>query len=337
MNFTSLINISVIIALAFLGSWILVYVVKELAIKFDVVDKPSDRKVHASATPRGGGLAVVIIWYIGITLLYYLGEIDNELYYALMAGFVLAVVSLIDDIFEVRPLYRLLVQFLVVIGAFYLLGGIRKPITFGIDVLSTPVITYPLAIVGMVWFINLFNFMDGADGIASIQAIIVALTLHWFTGNLELLILAASVLGFLYWNWPKAKIFMGDVGSTQFGFILVVLGLHYHNTLNFSIFNWIMLTSPFWFDATLTLYRRWRNGENLSTTHNKFVFKRYVLAGHSHEQLDFVLILINIVIILLISLYREWDFLKIPIYILTLIFLYMLVRYVDKIFPFAKD
>ena len=330
-------DVLTLIVLVFLTSFLLVYVVRKLAIKFDVVDRPDSRRVHSAVTPRGGGLAIIIVWYVGITLLFFEGFIDKKLYQALMTGFVLAAISLVDDILGVKPIYRLIVQFVVVIAAFYLLGGIRKPVTFGIDVLSTPILTYPLAIIGMVWFINLYNFMDGADGIASIQAIIVALTLFWFTGSLELLVLAASVLGFLYWNWPKAKIFMGDVGSTQLGFILVILGLHYYNTLDFSIFNWMMLTSPFWFDATLTLYRRWRNGDKLTAHHNKFVFKRFVLAGYSHEQLDVALILINAFIIILISLFREWDFLKIPVYVFTLLFLYMLVRLVDRIYPFTKD
>ncbi len=322
---------------SFVISTLLTLLVRRVALKYRVINEPSSRGLHEVPTPRGGGLAIVLVWYVGITLLYLNDVIDGDLYPALMTGIALAAISFLDDVIQVSPKVRLIIQFAVVIAAFWMLGGLRKPISLGIDVLSTPYITYPLAIVGMVWFINLFNFMDGADGFASLEAITVALVLYLFTGSVELILLMSAVLGFLYWNWPRAKIFMGDVGSTQLGFILVVLGIHYHNTLDFSIFNWLMITAPFWFDATLTLYRRWRNGEHLSQAHRKHAYQRFILSGFSHKQLNLALLLVNILIFLLIVLYREWNFLKIPIYILTLVFLYFLVRAVDKLFPFPKN
>lgn len=333
----SSLNISLLVLLACFSTILLTYLVKKLASRYRIVNEPSERGLHSTSTPRAGGLAIIIVWYIGITFFYIKGVIDDNLYPALMSGAILAVVGLVDDIVEVKPITRLIIQFIVAILAFYFLGGLRKPITFGIDILTVPFIVYPITIVGMVWFINLFNFMDGADGFASIEAILVGLVLYIFTGSLELLLLASSVLGFLYWNWPKAKIFMGDVGSTQIGFILVVLGIHYHNTLDFSIFNWMMITAPFWFDASLTLFRRWQNREQLSRPHRKHAYQRFVLAGNSHEKLDIALIVVNVIIFLLILVYREWDLMKIPVYFITLVFLYSLVRRIDKLFPFNSE
>ena len=198
-------------------------------------------------------------------------------------------------------------------------------------------IVYPLAVIGMVWFINLFNFMDGVDGFASVQAIIISLVMFAFTGGIMNILLIACIAGFLYWNWPKAKIFMGDVGSTQLGFILVVLGIHFHNLLEFSILNWIMVASPFWFDATLTLFRRWRNGERLSEAHRKHAYQRIVQAGFTHRKVIYALILVNAINILLISIYREIKVLQIPLFILTLLFYYFLTRQVDKRVPFKKE
>ena len=191
-----------------------------------------------------------------------------------------------------------------------------------------------MAIVGMVWFINLYNFMDGVDGIASVEAIIICLMLFVFSWNIINILLIACVTGFLYWNWPKAKIFMGDVGSTQLGFILVVLGIYFHNTFRFSILNWIMLSSPFWFDATYTLFRRWRNKEQLSQAHRKHVYQRVVQAGFSHQKVNFFLILINIFIVFMIMLYREVKVLQIPLFILSLAFFYFITKQVDKRVPF---
>lgn len=329
-------NLYVLILLSGLVSFILTAYIRSWAIKFKVVSEPNSRGLHTAVTPRGGGLSFVIVWYIGISLLYHFEIVDKQFFSALICGLVLGVVSLLDDIFEIKPTVRLLVHFGVTIAALYLLGGIRKPITFGIDILSVPYIIYPIAVIGMVWFINLYNFMDGADGFASLEAIIVGLVLYVFTGSMELLLLVAIVLGFLYWNWPKAKIFMGDVGSTQLGFILVVLGIHYHNTLDFSIFNWLMITAPFWFDATVTLLRRWRRGEKLSLPHRKHVYQRFVRSGHTHLQLDLALVAINIIIFLLILLYREWNFLKIPVYIFTFFLLYNIMRKVDRQTPFNE-
>jgi Fuc2NAc and GlcNAc transferase len=130
---------------------------------------------------------------------------------------------------------------------------------------------------------------------------------------------------------------MGDVGSTQLGFILVVLGIYFHNTFEFSILNWIMLTSPFWFDATLTLLRRWRNGEKLSEAHRKHLYQRIVQAGFSHKKVNGFLLLVNIFIVILIIFYREYKFLQIPLFMLTLTVFYLLARNVDKRVPFKKD
>jgi Fuc2NAc and GlcNAc transferase len=130
---------------------------------------------------------------------------------------------------------------------------------------------------------------------------------------------------------------MGDVGSTQLGFILVVLGIYFHNTYEFSILNWIMLTSPFWFDATLTLLRRWRNGENLSVAHRKHAYQRLVQAGNSHEKVNLYLIILNIFIVFLIIFYRSFKLLQIPIFIFTLFLFYFLVNRIDRKVPFAND
>lgn len=130
---------------------------------------------------------------------------------------------------------------------------------------------------------------------------------------------------------------MGDVGSTQLGFILVILGIYFHNTLKFSILNWIMLASPFWFDATLTLYRRWRNGEELKQAHRKHAYQRIVQYGFSHLQANISLVLINVILIIIIWLYREFKILQVPSFILTLIFYYLITLQVDKRVPFRND
>lgn len=296
---------------------------------------PNERSLHDLPTPKGGGLAIVITWYIGITVLFLLGFIERGLYYAMLCGILIAIVSFIDDIRGLSPVIRLVVHFIASILAFWFLEGLR-PLVLPEIHFNYNYLTYPIAIVGMVWFINLFNFMDGVDGFASVEVICLCSVLFVMSWNLSTILLIICVTGFLYWNWPKAKIFMGDVGSTQLGFILIVFGIYFHNTYEFSILNWIMLSSPFWFDATLTLFRRLRNGEKLSEAHRKHVYQRVVQAGFSHEKLNISLILINLFTMMLIILYRGFKILQIPVFVISLIIFYIITREVDRKVPFSK-
>ncbi|MBK7132477.1 MAG: glycosyltransferase family 4 protein [Bacteroidales bacterium] len=255
-------------------------------------------------------------WYIGISILWYYGIIEQRLL-SLMTGIILAAVSLIDDIRGLKPYIRLVVQLPDCNNRFCFLEGLRPLVLPSIH-FNYNYLVYPIAIIGMVWFINLFNFMDGVDGFASVEVITICSVLFVMSWDISNLLLISCVIGFLFWNWPKAKIFMGDVGSTQLGFILVVLGIYFHNIYKFSILNWIMLSSPFWFDATLTLYRRWRNGDNLSEAHRKHVYQRIVQSGFSHYKVNIWLIGINCFVLLVILIYREFKFLQIPLFFLTL-------------------
>lgn len=322
----------IILALAFC-SFLLTYLIRRYALRNKIVSIPNERSLHDIPTPVGGGLAIVFTWYIGITILFFNGIIERGLYFALLSGVILTIVSLIDDLIGLKASIRLCFHFITAILAFIFLGGLRQLIIPGIE-MNYIFLVYPFAIIGMVWFINLFNFMDGVDGFASLEAVTICLVLFFLSGSIINLLLLACIAGFLFWNWPKAKIFMGDVGSTQLGFILVVLGIYFHNTYQFSILNWIMLTSPFWFDATLTLFRRWRNGEKLGEAHRKHAYQRIVRSGFSHLKVNMYLLIINVFVVIMILIYREIKFLQIPLFILTLAFFYLITRRVDKRVPF---
>ena len=324
--------IIVVLSLGLL-SFVLTFLIKQFALRNKLFDIPNVRSLHDRPTPKGGGVAIVLTWYIGISILWFCGVIELSLYFALMTGIILAIVSLIDDISGLKPSIRLIVHFLTAIIAFYFLEGLR-PLVLPEIHFNYNYFVYPIAIIGMVWFINLFNFMDGVDGFASVEVITICLVLFVMSWNFSTILLIACVSGFLYWNWPKAKIFMGDVGSTQLGFILVVMGIYFHNIYKFSILNWIMLSSPFWFDATLTLYRRWRNREKLSEAHRKHVYQRIVQSGFSHLQVNIWLIAINCFVLLMILIYREYKFLQIPLFFLTLFLFYRITLFVDKKKPF---
>ena len=315
------------------GSFFMTWIFKEISQKKKILDIPNERSSHTTPTPRGGGLAIVIAWYIGISVLFFMGMVSRNLYFALLSGLLLAGISLMDDVFNLKPSIRLIAQILTVIIAFIFLHGIHPVLFFGNDIFST-VILYAITIVVMVWFINLFNFLDGIDGYASLEAISLALAFYLFTGHNINLILIVSVLGFLIWNWPKARIFMGDVGSTQLGFIIVVLGVYFHNEEKLSIIYWLMLSAPFWFDASLTLFRRWRRKEYLSQAHRKHIYQRLVQSGFSHLRVDIFLGLINLVLVILVFFSIKYSMLLIPFFIITLLSMYLIAIYADKRKPF---
>lgn len=322
-------------ALLLIVSFILTWVIKRFSLKNRILDIPNERSSHSEPVPRGGGLAIVITWYIGITVMFILGTLDKSLYFALMSGILLAVFSLIDDVNDLRPYIRIIAQTATVLLAFFFLNGIN-PIVPDNKVPIPPIILFPAVVIGMVWFINLYNFLDGIDGYASVEAIAISIAFYVITGQTITLILIASVIGFLIWNWPKAKIFMGDVGSTQLGFILAVLGIYCHNENQLSIIYFLILTSPFWFDATLTLFLRWRNNEKLSQAHRKHIYQRLVQSGYSHLRVDILLTLLNICIILLVFVSIRFHILQILVLTLTITLLWMVAVHIEKRKPFSS-
>jgi Fuc2NAc and GlcNAc transferase len=313
----------------FLLSFCLTYFYGKLALKRSVLDIPCERSSHETPTPFGGGIAIVISFYLCLLYSYFNGKIEKDLFFALLPGIALAFVGFVDDFRKLSTVFRLVVQIVCSGTALIFLDG------FIIDNYSW--LWSLIALFGCVWFINLFNFMDGSDGYASMEAISIALALWFFTGMNVILFLAFSVGGFLYWNFPKAKIFMGDVGSTTLGFILVVFGIYLHNngSLNFSI--WILITALFWFDATVTLFLRIIKREKLAKAHRNHIYQRAIRGGFSH--LKVMLLGLGTNFLLLFISYAIWR--KYIPYILglilTLVILLSAMQYVGNKFAYKKQ
>ncbi len=319
-----------------LGSLVLTWVVKVFAVRKNIIDIPNERSSHSIPTPRGGGLAIVICWFAAITFLFLYHQLDQKLFFALLSGGLLVITGILDDIFSLPPGLRLFVQAISASLALYFLGG------FKLDFIAVdlPVVTYAIDIViviGIVWFINLYNFLDGIDAYAAMEAIFISLALFLFTGYSLSLVLLFAVLGFLYWNWPKAKIFMGDVGSTQLGFILIVLGIYFHNSHQFHFTYWIILTALFWFDATYTLYRRWRNSEKLSKAHRKHAYQRIVQSGFSHLKTNGYALIMNLLLFLLVILSIKFPGYRLLAVVASIGILSVTMAIINKKAPFSKD
>ena len=279
----------------FLISFLLTYFIKNYMIKKSLVAVVNERSSHTVPTPHGGGIALAITWFIGLFYLYFIGEISSNLFYALLFGAVISIVSFFDDIYELSPKIRLMVQALVAIGGLCFLGGFET-LTFGIFDIQNPILTNVFAFFMIIWFINLYNFLDGINGYAGSEAVFLALAGFVLFGGNHFLVLAVAVLGFLYWNWNKAKIFMGDVGSTLLGYNIAIFTIYYANQEATNFWIWIILFGIFWFDATLTLVRRKRNKQKLSQAHKKHAYQRLTQSGWSHFKVTNYSIGINLIL-----------------------------------------
>lgn len=281
----------------FLFSLFLTYGICTFALKKSLLAKVNERSSHTTPTPHGGGIAIAVTWFLGLIYLFICKAIEPSLFYALMCGSLLSLVSYFDDLYELSPKLRLLVQAVVSLAGLYALGGLTK-IDFGFWALENQFITNTLAFLGIMWFINLYNFLDGIDGYAGSEAIFLGLVGWLFFGGDHFLVLVASVAGFLVWNWHRAKIFMGDVGSTLLGYTIAIFALYYQNN-GVSIFIWLILFGLFWFDATLTLLRRYQNHERLSQAHRKHAYQRLVQSCISHDRVVFFGLGINLILLIL--------------------------------------
>ncbi|MEV9499446.1 MraY family glycosyltransferase [Aliarcobacter butzleri] len=276
-------------------SFLLTYFIKNYMIKKSLVASVNERSSHTVPTPHGGGIAIVITWFIGLFYIYFIGQIENNLFYALLFGAVISIVSFFDDIYELSPKLRLIIQAIVAIGGLYFLGGFET-LTFGVFDIQNPIFTNIFAFFMIIWFINLYNFLDGINGYAGSEAIFLSLAGFILFGGNHFLVLTVAVLGFLYWNWNKAKIFMGDVGSTLLGYNVAIFTIYYANQELTNFWIWIILFSVYWFDSTLTLIRRKLNKERLSQAHKKHAYQRLTQAGWSHYKVTNYSIGLNILL-----------------------------------------
>ncbi|QOY54055.1 glycosyltransferase family 4 protein [Candidatus Sulfurimonas marisnigri] len=311
------------IFLSFL-SFYLTYFIKNYAIKKSFVAEVNDRSSHTVPTPHGGGIAIAVTWFIGISYLYYINDINSSLYFALMVGIVISVVSYLDDLYELSAKVRLVAQTLVALLGLYFLGGLGS-FELGLFSIENQLFTNIFAFFMIIWFINLYNFLDGIDGYAGSEAVFLGIAGFLLFGGSHFLVLIVAVLGFLVWNWHKAKIFMGDVGSTLLGYNVAIFTIYYANQESSNLWVWIVLFGLFWFDATLTLLRRYKNGEQLSQAHRKHAYQRLTQSGWAHDRVTIFSVLVNIVLFGLVYFVSN----IFVAFVFSLIILYIVIRFID--------
>ncbi|MAZ44903.1 MAG: glycosyl transferase [Legionellales bacterium] len=277
-----------------------VWQVRRLALAKGLIDIPNERSSHVIATPRGGGLGFVLVFSLLGLVSCYNTPFSLPLLTTLCCSIGISVLSFVDDWLSLSAKMRLLTQ--LIIATVGLVG-----LTL-FSIAPWPIGVSPFALLGIVWFLNLYNFMDGTDGLAALEAISILTPMGvLFQASHETLLamlcfsLSACVAGFLVFNLPKAKIFMGDVGSTFLGFFIAMMTLYTAFNTNVNWLYWILLSTCFWLDASVTLLRRVLNRESITQAHKTHAYQRLHQSGWSHGQLLVGLLIVNTVLIVFAS------------------------------------
>jgi UDP-N-acetylmuramyl pentapeptide phosphotransferase/UDP-N-acetylglucosamine-1-phosphate transferase len=273
-------------------SWWATGVVRRYALRKELIDIPNERSSHFQPTPRGGGLAIALFTLCG--LLAYAAFVSFEywfelFFYTLGVGLV-ACVSWLDDLYALPTRLRFAAHSLAATLAIIGLGHwdeVIVPFLGQIHLGWLGVLVTFLWIVGLT---NAYNFMDGIDGIAGAQAVVAGIGWALIGVLMDLpfvpvlgALLAATSLGFLFHNWPPARIFMGDVGSAFLGFSFACLPIIGASKDPHLAIAGVLLVWPFVFDTIFTFFRRLKNRENVFSAHRSHLYQRLVISGYSHR------------------------------------------------------
>ena len=293
-----LISALIIFTLAGLANLIAMpQIIKQLQRR-NVLDVPNERSSHAAPTPRGGGIGIIGISAVGIIAGLFLNVIpgDGFIFAALGGVVTLAFLGFDDDQKNLSPLFKLLIQGGIAAAAVWFSG---IPLTtFDFPFVPAHVLGFSGSVFAWLWlvgFTNIFNFMDGANGLAGSQILFAGVafsvlgvgtndTQLMFTGAL----VAGAALGFLKYNFPIAKVFMGDVGSLPAGFLLALMVLRAAEgpaADQVTIATPLLFIWPFLYDGTYTLVNRIVHKRNPFRPHRSHLYQRVMIAGATHEQI----------------------------------------------------
>lgn len=289
----------------FVASAVLTAVLLHRAKRLEWLDYPSSRSSHPIATPSRGGIGfvvvIVIAMYSSHPLIATLG--GGSVWWILSTSMSVAVVGLIDDIQPLPVAPRLVVQIFAAGVALWAMGGV-KDIVASEWVSPIPQLAYVLVVLCWVWAINLFNFMDGIDGIAGAEGVFVGIVggvLSLLAGDMALaklwFSLSGAMCGFLVFNWAPARIFMGDVGSGFLGFMIALLLLLSVKRGVLTLVSAALLIGPFLTDTTLTLARRIFRGDRWYEGHRTHAYQWLARRWGSHGRVALGAVFLNAIVV----------------------------------------
>jgi len=282
----------------------LTHIYRIAAIALRIVDEPNERSAHEQSTPTGAGIVFVVIFSMAVAF-FARGDVvppSIEIILGVLpALLIVAVVGLVDDFRPMSWWFRLLIHIATAGWVTYFLNFQLLESIGWIGLL--------LGAVGLVWMLNLYNFMDGIDGIAASETLFVLLGVSFITWvqvnslNTALISLVGVCAGFLVINWPKARVFMGDAGSKFLGLSLGVFAL---SESDVSLWTWLILLAWFWIDATLTLGVRLIRGEKVQHAHSQHAYQHLNRAFGTQKTL-LVVHLVNLLWLFPMAVYSTFE------------------------------
>jgi Fuc2NAc and GlcNAc transferase len=325
---------------AFVVSLALTRILLRYLVSLQILDKPNHRSMHAIATPRGGGLAFVLpVILFAVLIAIWFNEMS--LIVLVLCLSVWGLLGFWDDIKTLSPKLRFFLQLLLSLLMVWGLGAISD-ISFSstLTVSLLAPLAWLITVLGVVWFVNLYNFMDGMDGLATSQAIVALVTLAaWFYADSQpilayvCLLCAASCAGFLVFNWSPAKIFMGDIGSLALGAFFAYTILRGVNENEFSVLSFVLLFWVFICDTSVTLIRRIFKGEKVWQAHRQHYYQRLAATGMAHDKVVVLHLLFMIISSLLASISVQYPDRIVPMLALSVtasVCLFGLVTFCEK-------
>ncbi|MBX2849729.1 MAG: glycosyltransferase family 4 protein [Acidiferrobacterales bacterium] len=336
---TSLTLSILVICTAFV-SWYLVRRLIVVLTQRKIFDTPNERSLHQGEVPRGGGLAIIFMLMLATLIL---GLLSAR--YAMFGAILLSLLawsglSWLDDQLNLSPLSRWLVQCIYAVVCVLAFGAVDIVHLSSQNYLLLPYFGVFLSVVGVLWLANLYNFMDGMDGLAASQSIIASGTLafwFWQFGDQSIaticLVLASASYGFLLWNWQPAKIFMGDVGSVTIGAFFAILILIAVSRYNMPVISFMLLLGVFIADATITLVRRSIKREKIWLPHRSHYYQRLANLGFNHAKIVFGLIIlmsISSLIATMTFVYRDTIVIGIIVEVAMLVGCVVFVEYLER-------
>lgn len=279
--------------LASIGCGLMRYVAIKKSI---LIDTPNHRSSHEQAMPRGGGMPMAIV---AIAAIIFLGIVRSHLvptkwiWSLCVGGLAITWIGWLDDRFSLSPQKRFLVHIITAIWAVYWLVPTE-----------TELIYKCLAGFWVAWSINFYNFMDGIDGLAGAEAVFIGIAAGYIAGRVGIQatlainwVIAASALGFLFWNWNPARIFMGDAGSGFLGYAFGCLAIGSGSGWDGGFFTYALLLALFWGDASITLIRRIIRRERFWEAHCQHLYQKAArIKGVTHLEITLLFILGNMVL-----------------------------------------
>ena len=292
MSMWYLVAINAVLSAALCGLYLV------FARRMQVVDTPDHRSSHSLPTPHGAGVALIGAFALCTLLAITAGALPGMPWLPLLgAALVLAATGIADDLYDLDLRWRLAVYVLVCAATpLWLVVGVG-------GVAGSAAWLFACAgAVGLVVLLNFYNFMDGIDGIAASQAVLAcagAAVLAILSGEdqvyaLVCALLAASHAGFLAWNWPPARLFMGDAGSVPTGYLLGALALVGQATGQVGVAPWLVLLGVFIVDAGWTLAWRMFTGQPFTQPHRQHAYQRLSRHWQSHRRVDIAVIAVNV-------------------------------------------